>query len=146
MKKKYPEYIYELEDLLTQIFRNLKENHVKDAFNVNLSMPQFICLFIISKIGKMKMSDLASYLSLSYASATNLINRLVESNLVNRYDDPLDRRVVMVELTDKGREITDSIKEKHRETFYNNCSKLSNNQIKTLIDGLNILVKIIKYN
>ncbi|GIW22093.1 MAG: MarR family transcriptional regulator [Candidatus Sericytochromatia bacterium] len=145
MRKKYPEYIYELEDLLTQIFRNLKENHVKDACNVNLSMPQFICLFIISKIGKMKMSDLASYLSLSYASATNLINRLVEANLVNRYDDPLDRRVVIVELTNKGLELTDTIKEKHRETFYKNCSKLSNKEIKTLIDGLNILVKIIKY-
>jgi DNA-binding MarR family transcriptional regulator len=145
MENKYPEYIYELEDLLTRIFRTLKENHVKDACNVNLSLPQFICLLIISKIGTMKMSELASYLSLSYASATNLINRLVEGKLVKRYDDPLDRRVVMVELTDKGKEITDNIKEIHKEVFYRNCSSLSDKEIKTLIEGLNILVKIIKY-
>lgn len=145
MENKYPEYIYELEDLLTKIFRTLKENHVKDSCNVNLSMPQFICLLIISNMVTMKMSELASYLSLSYASATNLINRLVEGNLVKRYDDPLDRRVVMIELTDKGKEITNNVKDKHKESFYKNSSSLSSKEIKTLIEGLNILLKIIKY-
>jgi len=146
VQSKYPDYIYKLEDLLTNIFKTLKENHVKDAYRAKLSMPQFICLLIISKIGKMKMSELANYLSLSYASVTNLINKLVNSNLVKRYDDPNDRRVVIVELTNKGKKIIYNIREKHKEVFYKNCSNLSDEEIKTLINGLNIFIKVIKYS
>lgn len=88
----------------------MKEQHVRASSEAGLSMPQFVCLWIMSKLIYTKMSDLANTLSLSYASATNLINRLVESGLVNRYDDPDDRRVVIVELTDKGREITNKVR------------------------------------
>lgn len=145
-EEKYPSYILELESLLTNMFRNLKENHVKDASEVNLSMPQFVCLFVISKLGKFKMSELASHLALSYASATNLINRLVESELVHRYDDPTDRRLVMVELTPKGKELSDFIRDKHRKIFYKNCSKLSDDQIGTLMEGLKLLTQVLADN
>lgn len=142
-KEDYPRYILELESKISMFFRAIKDRHVHDAAETDISMPQFFCTWILSKCGKQKMSELASNLSLSYASATNLINRLSESGLVNRYDDPEDRRVVMVELSDKGREITDSIRKRHVSEMKEKCEALSKNEIETLLNGMDILIKII---
>jgi DNA-binding MarR family transcriptional regulator len=51
------------------------------------------------------MSAIAGAIRLSLSSATGLIDRLVEKNLVRRDRSHEDRRVVQVELTDEGREL-----------------------------------------
>ncbi len=141
--EEYPSYIRELEHLLISLFRSMKEQHVQDAAELKLSMPQFVCLWVISRMGKFKMSDLAIYLALSYASATNLINRLVDSGLVNRYDDPDDRRVVIVELSDKGKEITSLIRQKHLKRLMENCEKLSQDEKDSMLKGLSTLTNVV---
>jgi DNA-binding MarR family transcriptional regulator len=138
----YPPYVLELEQRLIMLFRTMKEQHVQDAAELKLSMPQFVCLWVISKLGKFKMSDLAIYLSLSYASATNLINRLVDAGLVTRYDDPDDRRVVIVELSSKGADITSSLRKKHLDKLMNNCQALTPEVRETMINGFTTLTEM----
>jgi DNA-binding MarR family transcriptional regulator len=144
MDEDYPSYVRELEHMLISLFRGMKEQHVQDAAELKLSMPQFVCLWVISRMGKFKMSDLATYLALSYASATNLINRLVDSGLVTRYDDPDDRRVVIVELSNKGKEITSLIREKHLKKLMENCEKISHEERDTMLKGLLTLTNVVK--
>ena len=50
----------------------------------------------------MRMSDLAKKMSASLPSMTGIVSRLVEKGMVERGDDPLDRRVVTVTLTPHG--------------------------------------------
>jgi DNA-binding MarR family transcriptional regulator len=140
--KNYPSYILDLEHMLISLFRTMKEQHVQDAAELKLSMPQFVCLWVISRLGKFKMSDLATFLALSYASATNLINRLVDAGLVTRYDDPDDRRVVIVELSEKGREITDSIRKKHLDKLLKNCQALDPEVRETMLKGFTTLTQL----
>jgi DNA-binding MarR family transcriptional regulator len=45
---------------------------------------------------------------LSSAGVTSRIDRLERRGLVRRLDDPNDRRGVLIELTDEGREIVDA--------------------------------------
>lgn len=142
-KESYPPYILELESKISMFFKTIKERHVHDASETSISMPQFFCMWILSKCGKQKMSELATNLALSYASATNLINRLSDSGFVNRYDDPDDRRVVMVELSEKGTEITDSIRKKYVDQMRDKCNLLNKEQIDTLLKGMDILINII---
>lgn len=141
-ENEYPSFVLELEHRLISLFSIMKEQHVQDAAELKLSMPQFVCLWVISNLGKFKMSDLATYLALSYASATNLINRLVDAGLVTRYDDPDDRRVVIVELSDKGREITSSIRKRHLDKLMNNCKGLSPEVRKTMLEGIATLTEV----
>lgn len=50
------------------------------------------------------LSQLAARLSCVRSNMTQLIDRLEADGLVNRLDDPADRRSVKAELTEKGRE------------------------------------------
>lgn len=142
----YPPHVLELENKLSMFFRTMKERHVQDAAQTEMSMPQFFCLWIISKCGKQRMSDLAANLALSYASATNLINRLSESGLVNRYDDPEDRRVVIVELSEKGKELTESIRKKHLQEMMQRCGTLNKEQVDIMLKGMDVLIHIVSLN
>lgn len=145
-KNNYPPHVLELENKLASFFRTMKERHVQDAAQTDMSMPQFFCLWIISKCGKLRMSDLATNLALSYASATNLINRLSEAELVNRYDDPEDRRVVIVELSKKGKDLTESVRTKHMNEMMDKCTKLNHEQIDIVLKGMDILIDIVSFN
>ncbi|MCD6216510.1 MarR family transcriptional regulator [bacterium] len=51
----------------------------------------------------LRMSDIAKRISSTMPTTTGIVNRLVERDLVVRGDDPNDRRVVTVKLTEKGK-------------------------------------------
>ena len=140
----FPQYILDFEDKMNRFFKSLKCHLSSKAADANMSLPQFHCIFIISKLGKVKMSDLAQFLSLSYASATNLVNKLCDDALVNRYDDPSDRRVVFVELSEKGREITSTLRNKDLNFFMDKMNKITEKDRKTLLEGISILVKMLE--
>jgi DNA-binding MarR family transcriptional regulator len=57
---------------------------------------------------RLSPTHLAKGLMLSSAGVTSRIDRLERRGLVRRLDDPNDRRGVLIELTDEGREIVDA--------------------------------------
>lgn len=50
------------------------------------------------------MSEIAAHLDSELSVATSMLNRLVSKQLVERFHDTTDRRVVTCRLTDQGRE------------------------------------------
>jgi DNA-binding MarR family transcriptional regulator len=57
---------------------------------------------------RLSPTRLAKGLMLSSAGITSRIDRLERRGLVRRLDDPDDRRGVIIELTDEGREVVDA--------------------------------------
>lgn len=51
-----------------------------------------------------KASDLSGQLEITPAAVTHLVNPLEEAGYLERLPDPNDRRVVLIGLTDKGKE------------------------------------------
>ena len=70
--------------------------------------------------GRSSPGELSSDLELSSGAMTTRLDRLEEAGLVRRLPDPEDRRGVVVELTDKGREAWDAAVEvqARREAFF----------------------------
>ena len=54
-------------------------------------------------------SELSSQLQITPAGVTHLINPLEEAGFIERLQDPSDRRVVLVGLTGKGRELAGTL-------------------------------------
>ena len=77
-------------------------------------MPQFKTLSLLAQ-GPARMGNIAAYLSTSLSSATSMIDRLVEKNLVERAADTSDRRVVTCQLTAKGTEEMDRFLRLHTQ-------------------------------
>ncbi len=70
----------------------------------DLTLYQLRLLFHLYYHGDSGMGQIAAKLQVSDPTATGVIDRLVERDLVERAADPDDRRRVLVRLTEPGRE------------------------------------------
>jgi DNA-binding MarR family transcriptional regulator len=83
--------------------------------------------------------DLASDLELSSGAMTSRLDRLEEAGLVRRLPDPDDRRGVVVELTEKGREAWDlaaNVQGRREAFFARTLTKPEQKQLNTLLRKL----------
>jgi DNA-binding MarR family transcriptional regulator len=79
-----------------------------------VSMTHLHLMWVLERHGDLPMSRLAEILDVSLSSATGIVDRMEERGLVDRVRVPDDRRVVLVRISDRGREVlrqTDLIKE-----------------------------------
>jgi len=74
--------------------------------SIDVTMPQFKTLVLVygSDSGSQRMGQLASSLGVAMSTATGIVDRLVEQGLLVRQEDPEDRRLVVVRLSEGGRE------------------------------------------
>ncbi|MBN1152582.1 MAG: MarR family transcriptional regulator [Dehalococcoidia bacterium] len=78
----------------------------EEWLTLDVTMSQFKVLLLLQKEGAMRVSEIASALSVSQAVVTGLTDRLVHRGLIERIGDPHDRRVVICRLTDEGSQMT----------------------------------------
>ncbi len=70
----------------------------------DLTMPQFRIAVLLFLGGSTRMSCIAQMLGVSLATATGIVDRLVEQDIVQRQHDIEDRRVVLCQLSSHGKE------------------------------------------
>lgn len=87
-----------------KIERSIKQNQK----NKNVSYETYFCLLILEKHGDMKMSELAQHLRLSKQQATQMIDKLYQYHLIDRKDDPHDRRSILICINSHGLEFLKS--------------------------------------
>jgi MarR family transcriptional regulator, organic hydroperoxide resistance regulator len=74
---------------------------------LGISMAQLNIMYLLHRSGEMTMSRLAEGLNVSMSNATGLIDRMEERGYIERTGVPEDRRIVVVGLTDAGRQVLD---------------------------------------
>ena len=70
-----------------------------------LSMSQLGALFHLTRMGSSGVTDLAGHLEVSNAAASQMLERLVQQGLILRTEDPNDRRVKQIILTERGSQV-----------------------------------------
>ncbi|WP_307848411.1 MarR family winged helix-turn-helix transcriptional regulator [Microbispora oryzae] len=75
----------------------------------NLTMQQLKVVMFLSFRGSASGQELARNLGVGLGTATGIVDRVVAHGLVTRREDPHDRRVRRVELTEAGRRLTAEI-------------------------------------
>ncbi len=83
---------------IIQSFMNAMKQH-------GLSTPQIHALMYIFHAGECQVSDIGDLTDVSNAAASQLVERLVQQGLVDRREDPKDRRNKLVTLSEKGKEL-----------------------------------------
>jgi MarR family transcriptional regulator, organic hydroperoxide resistance regulator len=81
--------------------RGLESEILRDS---PITGPQMFVLFYIHVKKKCKITQLAEKLEVKPSAVTVMIDRLEKSGYVKRGDDPVDRRAILVELTEEGKE------------------------------------------
>ncbi len=79
------------------------------------SMPQFFLLMHVDQHAQCGISDLSEHMDITNAAASQLVDKLVQAGLLNRTEDPNDRRARQLVLTDKGKDLIEKgITERYR--------------------------------
>jgi len=91
-----------LEKLLETFMRRTMHNFILYAKKHELSMSQIGALFAIRRKGACGVSDIGDHLGITAAATSQMLNRLVEQDLIERSEDPADRRVKRIVLTHLG--------------------------------------------
>ena len=104
--KKTQFYIHKLEWLSPILVRGLRLLSSVEALEQTFSFSQVMVLQTLLHQKEMKMTELSTFLGLSKANATGLVDRLVKRGLIERDRSETDRRVVRVRLTQAGAQTT----------------------------------------
>jgi DNA-binding MarR family transcriptional regulator len=101
--------------LSDRLFRKLLPTVPRQLVEIDVTMPQLKILFILFINGATRMSALASDLGVTMATASGLVDRLVERAMVARESEPTDRRVVLCRLSEEGHKVVSRIWESARD-------------------------------
>ena len=85
--------------------RRSTRNLIRYTRESGLSMSQVGALLHIHREGSSAVSHLGDGLGVTNAAASQMLDRLVGQDLITRSEDPHDRRVKQIVLTDKGRQL-----------------------------------------
>jgi DNA-binding MarR family transcriptional regulator len=107
-----------------------------------LSVPQFRALNFLDRYPGSSLSELADHLGVTRATASALIERLVQREFISRKEQPKERRQIMLKLTQAGIEHLQQSRAKTRTEIANRLANLSEAQLSDLTEGLLVLGKV----
>jgi DNA-binding MarR family transcriptional regulator len=112
--------------------------YVKDA---GISMAQFGILAVLSHGGRSDVHDIGEHMEITSAAASQIIERLVQSGLVERTEDQEDRRVRHVNLTEKGCLAVKAAMDLRFQWVEELAHNLSNEERQVVLKALPILME-----
>lgn len=77
-----------------------------------VTLPQLRVLVMVASRKGLNLGAVARGLGVHPSNATRVCDRLVEAGLLDRQDDPADRRNLQLGLTDRGRGLVDEVMER----------------------------------
>jgi len=110
----------------------------KEWSDLELTMPQMRTMALLAQ-GPRRMSELAEALSIGLSSATSMIDRLVNKGLVERVADSHDRRLVLCQLTRRGRDEMERVWRIERQRIRALAHSLTEEELETVLHSMEIL-------
>ena len=77
----------------------------------NLTYTQYITMMVMWEAKKITVKKIGEKLRLDSGTLTPLLKKLEAMDVIRKYRDPKDDRSVIVELTDKGLDLRDAVKD-----------------------------------
>lgn len=97
------------------------------------SRPLLEILKYLSCHGKSKTTDLVNDLMVTKPYVTAIVDKLVSYELVYREHDLKDRRVILVDLTDKGKEVVKEFNNKKEKMVIEQVKRMTNEEVEDLM-------------
>lgn len=100
--------------------------------SLGLTFAQLRILFRVRRSPGQNVRTLAEGLGISASAVSQQVDRLVSRGLLSRTDNPDDRRRVVLEVSEQGKEITDEISRAYRERIESLLTDLSKDELRDL--------------
>ncbi len=113
----------------------------QDWLTTDLTMPQLKVMLILWREGPARMSELASGLGVTLATATGVVDRLVEKDYIVREGLPGDRRVVICRLSNEGQEFMKALWMSGRMQIGRILGVMTPEQLKIVAQGTEVFIQ-----
>lgn len=104
--------------------------------------PQYMILGLL-KQGAIPMSELSRHLGRSKPNMTAIVDSLTDGGLARRLHDKSDRRIVRIEMTEKGKKVMEERRKTARQAIRANLAALSESELEELCESLENVNRII---
>lgn len=115
--------------------RSMGELH-RFSRTAGLSMAQVNVLFRLKHMETCAVSDVSEHLGVTDAAASQLIQRLVEADYLERSEDPTDRRIRRLALTPHGRALVQELVDRRRQWMHALAAQFSEPEKTVLSQAL----------
>ena len=112
--------------------------------DLDLTISQLKSLLFIESEGATNAKSLATALRVTPPDVTRIIDHLTEQELVSRRENPKDRRMLLLQTTEKGRAMLAKLREHHTARLAYILIHLSTEELAVLSEGLTALLKAIR--
>jgi DNA-binding MarR family transcriptional regulator len=111
----------------------MTSRHLEEKLQpMDLTLPQFHVLATLGFSGELAFNEIGQKLMVTVGNLTGIVDRLEEKRLVSRERESRDRRVIMVRLTPKGKELYTTAKRVFEQTVLDLFSVLDKSNQRTL--------------
>ena len=101
-----------------------------------VTVPQLRVLVMIYTRGPMNLGSVAAGLDVSAPNASRICDRLIKAGLLDRGEDPTDRRNITLTLTDEGQVLVDRVNRHRRTAVRRILRKMSARDREALVTAL----------
>ena len=130
-----------LVELMERMSAHMRPRSLGAWQGLELTMPQARTMFRLHRQGPTRMGELSENLGCGLPAATSMVDRLVRKGLVERVQDPSDRRVVACRLTGEGRGAVERFWQVSRERRLAVADALTLDELETVVPALDILTR-----
>lgn len=110
----------------------MKKKLLKNFPTCGISKQQLGLLFLISSEDEKPMNYYSEKMMTPKPNLTGMADKLIEEGLIERTFDPGDRRIVILKITEKGKEYLIEFKKKLRKEMIKKLEVLNDNDVKRL--------------
>jgi DNA-binding MarR family transcriptional regulator len=104
-----------------------------------VTLPQLRVLVMVSTRGPMNLAAVAAGLEVSASNASRICDRLMKARLLDRREDPTDRRNVTLTITDRGQAIFNAVTQHRRSAIERVLRNMDARQREQLVEVLDTL-------
>jgi DNA-binding MarR family transcriptional regulator len=115
-------------------------NFIQYARKNGLSMSHLGALFHLHRMGRCGVTELGEHLDVTSAAASQMLDRLVQQHLILRTEDPEDRRVKQIVLTEEGSRILEEGIRARQRWLEDLAGTLSEEERETIMVSLKTLI------
>lgn len=117
----------------------LIRQEMRGVASETLSVPQFRTLLFLGRHRGASLSSVARHLGVAAATASAMVERLVQRKLVSRAIHPEERRRVILELTPEGTGLMEQSRARARAFMTANLARWETPHLKQLCESLELL-------
>ena len=130
--------VEQMGDLVQRMYTQCRSESTEGWTELELTMPQLHTMALLSQEPQ-RMGVIAWRLNSSQSSATSMIDRLVDKDLVARVPDKDDRRVVACQLTESGREEMERLWRINRMRIAKMADYLTIEELRRVVEAMELL-------